>query len=168
MFFVDISISEQIKSISVAAYLLFYLFKKNSTSLMPAQLYYDLQTTFIDAVFCCAKIKEFSPLEPFYLVLNGTDPLERFFGNVRMAYRGGNYNVLDMINSARSMAACDKLIDHQNWIMKNRVQCRLSLDYSSPGNWNKDSLILEKVNISATWRNGFTKLFHYYLLRILR
>ena len=76
-----------------------------------------------------------------------------------MAYKGWNYNVLDMINSARSMAAMDKilLIDHPSWVMKSRVQCRLSLDYSNPGNWNRESLILENVNISATWRSGYFK-----------
>ena len=81
----DSSITDQIKSFSTASYLLFYLYKENKTSIMPAQLYHDLQATFLDALFCCAKMKEHCPSEPLYLVLAGTDPEERWFGNVCMA-----------------------------------------------------------------------------------
>ena len=74
--FTDKSISEQIKSFSTAAYLLYYLYGQHKTSLMPSQLYHDIQMSFIDAVFCCAKAKEYCPNEPFYLLLDGTDLAE--------------------------------------------------------------------------------------------
>ena len=155
--FTDKSISEQIKSFSTAAYLLYYLYGQHKTSLMPSQLYHDIQMSFIDAVFCCAKAKEYCPNEPFYLLLDGTDLAERLFGNIRLHFKGSNYNNLEMINCARSMATCDKMlmVNHPDWVIKSRVQSRLALDYSNPSSWNRDRLLLETVNIRATWKSGY-------------
>ena len=126
---------------------------------MPAQLYHDLQATFLDALFCCAKMKEHCPSEPLYLVLAGTDPEERWFGNVRMAFKGGNYTSLDMVNSARSTAAIDRIlsVDHPEWTANSRTQRRLQLDYSNPAVWDRENLSLEHVNIKAIWRSGYYK-----------
>ena len=78
--FTDISITDRIKSFSTASYL-YYLYTEHKTSLMPSQIYHNLQTSFQDALFCCAKSKEYCPTEPIFLLLDGTDLVERFFGN---------------------------------------------------------------------------------------
>ena len=121
---------------------------------MPAQLYHDLQATFLDALFCCAKSKQYCPSEPIYLVLSGTDPEERWFGNVRLTFRGSNCTALDMVNTTRST---DNIlsVDHPEWTTGNRVQRHLQLDYSNPAAWEKEKLVLENVNIKATWKSGF-------------
>ena len=136
----DSSITEQIKCFSKGAYLLYYLYTENRTSIMPAQLYHDLQATFLDALFCCAKSKQYCPSEPIYLVLSGTDPEERWFGNVRLTFRGSNCTALDMVNTARSTSATDKIlsVDHPEWTTGSRVQRRLQLDYSNPAAWEKN------------------------------
>ena len=79
---------------------------------MPAQLYHDLQATFLDALFCCAKNKQYCPSEPIYLVLSGTDPEERWFGNVQL-----HCTAFDMVNTARSTSATDTIlsVDHPEW-----------------------------------------------------
>ena len=131
---------------------------------MPAQLYHNLQTSFIDALFCCAKSKVFSPDEPLYLVLDGTDLEERFFGNVRMKFKGGNYNTLELINSTCAMVACDRMlmVDHQEWLNKNHVQRRLALDYSNTAIWKRENLTLKNVNIKSIWKSGY-----YFALSII-
>ena len=153
----DASISQQLTRYSKGAYLLCYLYRSYKTNLMPSQLFHDIQASFIDALFCAAKMKEYCPNEPLYLVQSGTDADERFFGNVRLAFKGNNYSALDMINSARAMAATDKLLTqtHPEWSKKGRTQRRLQLDYSNPGVWNKEALVLGDVNIRAVWRGGF-------------
>ena len=115
--------------------------------------------SFFDALVCCAKAKEFTPSEPLYLLLDGTDSLERHFGNVHLVYRGGYFNVLEMINFSRSMAACDKLlvVDHPEWTKKSRVQRRLALDYSNPATWNAETLKPDNISIKGTWRSGYHK-----------
>ena len=155
--FSDASISEQLKSVSTASYLLYHLYRENKTSLMPSQLYHDLQATYHDCLFVCAKSKEYCPFEPCFLVESGTDPEERWFGNVRISFKGGNYSALDMVNSARATAAIDTLlsVDHPDWTQKSRTQRRLYLDYSNPAVWAEEKLTLADVNIRAVWRNGY-------------
>lgn len=75
---------------------------------MPSVLYHDFQT-FHNALFCSAKAKEYCPTEPLYLLLDGTDLEERFFGNVRLRFKGGNYSTLEMINAERSITECDRI-----------------------------------------------------------
>ena len=133
-----------------------YLYQKEKANFMPSQLYHDLQATFIDALFCCAKAKVFFPSKPLYLVLNGTDPLERFFGNARLSNRGNNTDALGLINIARSLSACDDLLinKHPEWSTKSRSQRRIALDYSNPNNWDAENLKMENVNVRSCWLNG--------------
>ena len=44
--YTDSSIPDQIKAISTASYLLYYLYSEHRSSIMPSQLYHDLQTSF--------------------------------------------------------------------------------------------------------------------------
>ena len=155
--YADASITDQIQKMSTASYLLFALYREHRTSFIPAQLYHDLTLSFIDALFCCAKTKYHTPDEPFYLVRDGSDLLERFFGNVRLRFKGSNFSVLEMINAARSMGECDRIliVEHPEWSKNSRVQRRLALDYSNAGCWNKEKLVLRDCNIKGAWRQGY-------------
>ena len=114
--YVHQSLSEQLKRMSTASYLLFILYREHRTKFMPSHLCRDIVTSFIDALFCCTKSKENTPDEPLYLVRDGNDGLERFFGNIRMTFKGSNYNNLEMTNASRSMTECDRIlvIDHHS------------------------------------------------------
>ena len=61
-FYIDTktTISKQITLFSEASYSLVYLYHSN-THVIPNQLYHDLQATFSDALFCCAKAKIYFP-----------------------------------------------------------------------------------------------------------
>ena len=113
----DTTIKKQIHAISNAGYILFHLFRIHGTNLIPSQTYHDLQSTFIDAIFCCAKMKIHAPSKALYLVLTGTDSLERFFGNVRLSCKTG-LDALEFINCA--MAACGEILsNHSDWEKKS-------------------------------------------------
>ena len=120
--YIEISISQQLKAISTSSYLLLYLYKPNTTSLMPVQLYNDLRCTFHDALLCAAKLQISSPEKPLYLVINGTDPLERYFGTGRMHNHSNVMDSLGLINVSRSMAECSQILveKHPNWSKKSR------------------------------------------------
>ena len=145
-----INIKSQIVSFSLASYSLFYLYSGHSVKIIPNQLYHDLQSTFIDALFCCAKAKIFFPNDPLYLVLNGTDPLERIFGilHIQMKNLGMDYLPIK----------CDKLLSykHLDWLKKSRSSRRLCLDYSNPKQWNEDNLKLG-VDVHVLWEAGHMK-----------
>ena len=60
----DASITDQIQNMSTASCLLFVLYREHRTSFIPAQLYHDLNMSFIDALFCRVKTKYHTPDEP--------------------------------------------------------------------------------------------------------
>ena len=64
--------------ISKAAYLLLFFSKLPNANILPSQLYHDIQSIFIDSVFCIAKLQINCLDFCLYLVFNGTDAVERF------------------------------------------------------------------------------------------
>ena len=138
-----------------------FLYRAFKSKLIPAQLYHDLQSTFIDALFSCAKGKKLFPESPLYFVLDGTDPLERFFGNCRMQHKRKGMNCLEMIDLSRSILACDNILvnEHPEWSNKGRVQLRLCLDYSNPRDWAKEKLLCKNLNVIPTWLVDATRLY---------
>lgn len=64
---------------------------------IPNQLYHDQQASFIDALFCCGKAQIYFPGEPLFLFLNGTDPLERIFGILRLKVKNVSLDYLTLI-----------------------------------------------------------------------
>ena len=68
-----------------------------------------IQATFQDAIFCCAKAKEYFPDEPLYLVKNDMDPEESFFGVVRAKYKNANLDSLEFIHGASAISLIDDI-----------------------------------------------------------
>ena len=151
----EASIKKQISSFSKASYSLFYLYRESS-NIIPNQLYHDLQSTFIDALFCCAKAHVYFPGKPLFLVLNGTDPLERIFGVLRMKNKNNSMDYLMLLHCINSMVRCDELLTMKqtDWSKKGRSSQRLCLDYLSPKDWDADKLKLRGVDIKAWWQAG--------------
>ena len=160
-FYVDtqIDVKKQIVQISIATHSLFYIYRAYSTKVLPNQLYHDLQSTFIDALFCFAKAKLFFPDKPLYLVLNGTDPLERIFGVLRMKVKNASMDYLTLVHCIGSMLRCDEILimKHPDWSTKSRTSRRLCLDYSNPRMWDAEKLKLADADISSLWESGHMK-----------
>ncbi len=72
---IDLSLSEQLSHLGVAAHLLLALWAKDHTStrLMPTQLYTDIMIMIKNAYFCVAKAKVNDPQGRFWHILLGTD-----------------------------------------------------------------------------------------------
>ena len=154
--FTDASISTQIKSFSIGAHCLLYLYRQNKTNMLSNQLVHDIQATFQDAIFCCCKVKEYAPEEPLYLVKNGTDPEEAFFGVVRAKNKNCNLDSLEFIHCASALSQVDHIImnKHPEWSKSSRLSKRLCLDYSGVDSWDKEKLVLLAVDIAGTFKMG--------------
>ena len=110
----DTTIKKQINVFSESACFILFV-QKIWNKLILAQLYHDIQATFIDAIFCCIKMQFYYPSKSLFWVRNGTDILERFFGNVSLHMKTG-LDALEMINCATAMAACDEtMTNHPDW-----------------------------------------------------
>ena len=154
----DASIKEQLEIISLGAHILFIL-QRTLKTFLPNQLYHDIQATFEDTFYCAVKWKIYHSNEPLYLMLCSNDVLERLFGNLRLKYRHCSIDNLELLYATRSMQLCtDMMQKHPDWFSKNRsTMQRLCLDYSNPSVWNRDSLILQNVNIVSAWNTGRAK-----------
>ena len=153
--YTDSTVVKQISAFFRTAYILLGMFQGNS-SVMPNQLYHDVQSTLIDAVFCAAKASVYFPTEPLYLVQDGSDPLERTFGHGRMVLANQSDDSLSLINSFSTIELCDKILTngHQEWSRKSRVSSRIALDYSSPASWDAEKLKIGDEDVALHWNIG--------------
>ena len=129
--FPEMGICEQIESFAEASFILMIL-KRLNANVIPNQLFHDLQATFQDAIFYCSKMKLLCPSLPLYLVRNGTDPVERYFGNVRIVNHNNSIDYLEFLNSSSAVKGIDFMINdkHVTWGRgKGKVSRRLCLDF---------------------------------------
>ena len=153
--YMDYSIEDQLKAISKASHTLLFLYRKY-VKVIPNVLYHDLQGTFQNVFYCAAKYKVYHPHSPLFLMLLGTDVLERLFGNMRMKLKSG-FDNLDIIFCSRAMEEVDRIMEsHPSWVSSKagKVMRRLALDYSKSTNWNVDKLCLNDVDIELAWKYG--------------
>lgn len=96
---IDLSLSEQLVHLSVAAHLLLALFSEDQamTNLMPTQLYVDIMIMIRNAYFCITKTKVDDPNGNFWIILLGTDCLEVLYGILcTMVRNDANLDVLQL------------------------------------------------------------------------
>ena len=153
----DLGIDEQIRAFSKASFMLLIL-KRENPDIVPNVLYHDLQATFKDAIYCSSKMKLLCPEEPLYLVKNGTDSLERYFGNLRIMNKNNSIDYLEFLNSSSATRGLGFMTTekHPDWAKTSggRMQRRLCLDYSNPRVWNSEKLKLEAVDVVANYKAG--------------
>ncbi|XP_066920943.1 uncharacterized protein [Clytia hemisphaerica] len=147
------SLTDQVQFIATGASSLLALNREDAFKI-PNQLYHDLQSTFIDTIFCIAKLQIDAPTQSFYTALNGTDPAERFFGNCRMSFGHKNLDAFELINSSSSISLCDEILsNHPKWVHKGRLSRKLVLDHSSCKDWS-GNLVVSSVNLTTSWKFG--------------
>lgn len=152
--YTHLSLESQLRKVSHAAHVL--LSMTRSFKVIPNQLYHDLMATFSNVIITAAKYKVYDPMEPLYLFLLGTDPLERLFGNVRVKYGVNSVDHLGLIDAARSLSACQEVLEkHQEWTKKTeRYASRLALDYSSTANWDAKKLTTQDIDLYDCFLKG--------------
>ncbi|KAG8781543.1 hypothetical protein FRC12_021783 [Ceratobasidium sp. 428] len=152
-----LSLTEQITSLARCGHLLYALYRTDGVKFLPSQLFYDIQASIKNAVFCVAKTQLIDPSLPFYLLQTGTDRLEARFGTYRTATSDSNCDVLQMCERAASAQHIDEIFSaHPAW---NRAPYRLSLDgkagvdHTNPASWTGD-VIVGHVDLNACWLLG--------------
>jgi hypothetical protein len=168
---IDLSLDEQLIHLSVAAHLIFYLYRYNAagTSFMPAQSYTDIIIMTKNTFFCVAKTKVDNPDGKFYLISLGTDRLETFFGLIRTAVgTDANVDMLQLGSRASGLTEVGVILaEHPEWDYGKR---RLTLpvfskeegnftskaDHINPRDWRGD-VSVAKVNLHTCWLLGRKK-----------
>ena len=86
---VNVSLDQQLKNLSMLAHILLNLYRRNGTSFMPGQLYYDLQRM-IQGCYYASTSLQVRGGGSMYLYQLGTDQLERLFSSVRTVTHAKN------------------------------------------------------------------------------
>lgn len=78
----SLSLHQQLVHLSYAAHLVLALYNRDKGDFIPVQSYFDLMSMIKNAYFCLAKAQVDNPNGKFFLILLGTDGLEKIFGKV--------------------------------------------------------------------------------------
>ncbi|KAG8769712.1 hypothetical protein FRC12_004790 [Ceratobasidium sp. 428] len=152
-----LSLTQQITSLAKCSHLLFALYWADGTKFITGQLFYDIQASIKNAIFCVAKTQLVGSELPFYLLQTGTDRLESRFGTYRTATCDRNGDLQQMCERAAATQYVDQIYaDHPSW---NRAPYRLSLDgksgvdHTNPISWIGD-VTVGHVDLHECWILG--------------
>lgn len=164
----SLSLHEQLAKLSGAAHLFLALYALDKGRFAPSQLYFDLIQTVKNAYFCVAKTKVDNPTGEFWLILLGTDGLEKVFSKVRtMIGSDANADQLQLANRVDAAVQCVKILEqHPEWGGESRrlkVQVpkadRLdpgasnTIDHINPKSWRGDVAVASVV-LQTAWQQG--------------
>lgn len=162
---VELTLSEQLEHLSSAAHLALALYDPGDR-LMPTVLYIDIMIMIKNVYFCVAKAKADHPLDPFYIILLGTDRLETLFGILRTMV--GNDANLDALQLSLRVTGTTDVANifalHPEWdktprrlhlpsVTKDMKSVPDAADHANPAAWIGD-VIPFIVSLITCWKRG--------------
>lgn len=178
---VDMSLSEQVRSLVTYAHVAVALYRKHGTDCLTGPLYTDSLCIVKDVVRAVARLQLIDPRLALYLIHIGTDRLEAVFSDVRTQDHSRNFDSLqlchklatgslvvatlerhpDLDRGSRRLNLLDaKGIDHVNvdsWIGNPTVgDCELFVEWG-PARDNANNLL--EYGLGPTARVDFVTLF---------
>ncbi|KZV91926.1 hypothetical protein EXIGLDRAFT_579283, partial [Exidia glandulosa HHB12029] len=160
------SANDQFHSLSTAAHMWLALYADGRGQFVPVQLYGDAMHMFKNAAFTLAKMQVDNPRGDFYLCQEGSDELEKGFGNSRCMV--GSDSNFDMVQGGRRLSSAVEVAilfaEHPEW---DRTKKRLHLapleehgalvhrgvDHISPRSWTGD-VNVSHVSLITSWSAG--------------
>lgn len=157
---ISLSLQEQLTKLSAAAHLFLALYALDKGRFAPSQLYFDLIQSVKNTYFCVAKAKVDNPNGQFWIILLGTDGLEKVFSKVRtMIGSDTNADQLQLSNRIDAAVQCVKILEqHPEWGGESRrlkvhvpKEDRLdpgalnSIDHVNPASWLGDVSVCHVV-----------------------
>ncbi|KAJ7700182.1 hypothetical protein B0H16DRAFT_1441414 [Mycena metata] len=110
---ITLTLREQLVHLSAAAHLLLLLFTTNraGTEFMANQTFVNIMLMIKNAFFCVAKAKIDIPDSEFFLILMGTDRLEKLFGLIRTGIgTDSNVDVYQLAGRASNLTEVSKIL----------------------------------------------------------
>ncbi|KAG8699972.1 hypothetical protein FRC09_006255 [Ceratobasidium sp. 395] len=153
----SMSLSEQVTTLAKCAFLLFAIFRTDWSHFISTQLYYDIQASIKNAMFCIAKTKALDPTRCFYLIQTGDDRLENQFGIYRTLSGDRNLDLLQLAERAGSVQQITDVLG--KYPEADRKPYRISLegasgiDHLNPAGWVGD-VCVGNVDLQRSWMEG--------------
>jgi hypothetical protein len=103
----NLSLHTQLVYLSAAAHIILALYSRDKGDFIPVQTYFDVMSMIKNIYFCVAKTQRDDPNGVFYIILLGTDGLEKIFGKVRsMVGNDTNADLLQLTNRVDGATQC--------------------------------------------------------------
>ena len=154
---VNMSLTEQLTSLSKYAHAAFVLYSKHSTGFMTAPLYADSEAITKDTYFCVAKQQALDLMAYYYSLLSGTDRLENNFCLARTQTHHRNFDILDLANKLATSSLIDSIYlrnpDLDTGSRRLKTSGVIGVDHVNPKSWVGD-VSVGRVSLQACWEEG--------------
>lgn len=154
------SLSRQVVLIAKCAFMLFAIFRIDSTRFISSQLYYDIQASIKNALFCIAKTKLLNPCLPFYLLQLGDDRLEGLFGVYRTTSNNCNPELLGMAERSGAAQEVNNILtahpDYDRKPYRLFLEGASGVDHLNPASWEGD-VCVGNVVLRTSWAEGLAE-----------
>ena len=165
---VQLSLNEQLEHLSTAAHLILAIYFQDKGNFIPVQTCFDVMSMIKNIYFCVAKTQIDDPEALFWLILLGTDGLEKVFGKVRTIIGNDtNADQFQLANRIDGAVKCVNILEkHPEWggqarrlsvnpLPKNATKVTSAYDHINPRAW-KGNIHVHDVVLSACWSSGRT------------
>ena len=161
-----LSLHDQLTRLSAAAHITLALYNRDKGDFIPIQLFFDVMAMIKNIYFCVAKTQKDDPDGHFWIILLGTDGLEKVFGRVRtMIGNDMNADQLQLSNRIDGAVQCVRILEqHPDWGGESRRITVKSLeeqgsdisrkmDHINPMSWKGDTRV-GNVILRSSWDEG--------------
>lgn len=153
----ELSLSQQLLSLSKFAHLAFALFRQHGGACITNQLYSDAQALVKAAFFCVARQQLMDPGQNFYVYQLGDDRLEEMFAEVRTETHDRNCDMLSLTERLSGISDSLEIYSrHPDWKQAHRrmtysgSEC---VDHTNPTYYRGD-LVAGHVRLDNAWCSG--------------
>jgi hypothetical protein len=154
---IDMTLSEQVRSLSAYAHLAAAMYLKHGLAFLTGALYADSQAIVENIIFCIARLQLIDGNLKFYIILEGTDHLEIIFADVRTQDHSRNFDVLQLSQKlsvgAAISATFEQYPDLDRGHRKLALKDAKGVDHVNPKSWKGDVRV-GQVELAAEWNNG--------------
>ncbi|KAF8154518.1 hypothetical protein B0H34DRAFT_809113 [Crassisporium funariophilum] len=165
---INLSLHTQLVYLSAAAHIILALYSRDKGDFIPVQTYFDVMSMIKNIYFCVAKTQCDNPNGFFYIILLGTDGLEKIFGKVRsMVGNDTNVDALQLTNRVDGATQCVVILErHPEWggqarrldlkpLDSNVGEITSKYDHLSPRSL-KGNYRVSQVVLLTSWNEGRT------------
>jgi hypothetical protein len=154
---VEMSLSEQLRSLSTYIHLLTAMYRKHRTAFVTSALYADSQAIVKNVIITIARMQTLDPTLEYHILFEGTDRLEGVFSHVRTQDHARNFDILQLAHKLSIGAEINAIfercpdLDHGH-VRRNLINAR-GVDHINPKSWT-GNVCVGKVNIYNEYMAG--------------
>ena len=160
--FIDVTmdLADQVQSLSTFSHIAVALYLRHRTACLTGPLYADCQMVVKNIIFTIARLQEIDPNAELFIIHEGTDRLERLFGEVRTQDHARNFD-LKQVTEKLSIATLLNAAFHRNADLDSghrrlSLKDALGVDHVNPESW-EGAVRVGDVNLPLQWSRGREK-----------